>query len=79
MTVLPETVTDLDACACTGGGSSSSSHLDFVHGGDEVDLSSCPADTITSGAHPAADRNKESFAGFDLAKLKSRRRTNVSH
>ena len=47
-----------------GGGSSSSSHLDFVHGGDEVDLSSCPADTITSGADPAADRNKESVAGF---------------
>ena len=67
VTVLPETVTDLDACACTGG-SSSSSHLDFVHGGDEVDLSNCPApaDTITSGADPAADRNKESV---DLAKL----------
>ena len=50
---------------------SSSSHLDFVHGGDEVDLSNCPApaDTITSGADPAADRNKESVAGFDLAKL----------
>ena len=77
VTVLPETVTDLDACACAGGGggggggSSSSSHLDFVHGGDEVDLSNCPApaDTITSGADPAADRNKESVAGFDLAKL----------
>ena len=70
VTVLPETVTDLDACACTEG-SSSSSHLDFVHGGDEVDLSNCPApaDTITSGADPAADRNKESVAGFDLAKL----------
>ena len=68
--VLPETVTDLDACACTGG-SSSSSHLDFVQGGDEVDLSNCPApaDTITSGADPAADRNKEIVAGFDLAKL----------
>ena len=37
----------------------------------EVDLSNCPApaDTITSGADPAADRNKESVAGFDLAKL----------
>ena len=69
MTVLPETVTDLDACACTC--SSSSSHLDFVHGGDEVDLSNCPApaDTITSGADPAAHRNKESVAGIDLAKL----------
>ena len=54
-----------------GGGSSPSSHLDFAHGGDEVDSSNCPApaDTITSGADPAADRNKESVAGFDLAKL----------
>ena len=65
-------------CACTGG---SFSHVDTVHRGDEA-LSNCPAPADTSEqsaskADPAidgnssesSDRNKESVAGFDLAKL----------